>query len=271
MQLQHGNFKNAKACEQATYVASQVFLFDFVQFRRRVSLCIGHGGETPSFGNCKMTNPSVSSDLQHESHPNNLEIDPFTRCFIRKQARQLVGKRGFSDSDREDIEQQLYVKLTPYLDQADPESPRWKAFVAKTVRRQIVTMIRHNEREMRDHRRASSINVLVVGDDDKPVEMASNLQENQTPGQRGRDCRTEQELAELRIDLNACIGQLDDPRFREFCERLKRDSISQVASDMGVPRTTVNAWLVKIREQFQERGFTRTSRPRRQLAERSGS
>jgi len=218
-----------------------------------------------------MPNSLDSITQQQESCRVSEAIDSFTRCYIRKQSRQLVGKRGFHDADREDIEQQLYLKLTPYLHQADPESPRWKAFVAKTVGHQIVSMIRHNEREMRDHRRVGSIHELVAGDDNERVEMAHAIGEDETPGRRSRVRRTDQDCADLRIDLDACIEGLEDPRFRDFCERLKHDSIARVASDLGIPRTTANAWLAKIRAQLRDHELAKTSSRDRQFFGPEGS
>ena len=46
-----------------------------------------------------------------------------------------------------------------------------------------------------------------------------------------------------------------ESRLRELCERLKHDSISQVARDMGIARTTLNAWLSKLRSRFEECGL----------------
>lgn len=218
-----------------------------------------------------MSNSSDSIAQHQEACRDGEAIDSFTRCYIRKKSRQLVGKRGFRAADREDIEQQLYLKLTPYLHQADPESPRWKAFVAKTVRHQIVRMIQHNEREMRDHRRVGSIHDLVAGDDNEPVEMAQTIGENETPRRRSQVHRTDQDCADLRIDLDACVEGLEDPRFRGFCERLKYDSITQVASDLGIPRTTANAWLAKIREQLRDHELAKTSGSDRRISEPEGS
>jgi len=87
---------------------------------------------------------------QHETNG----LDEFTLGYVRKRARQLVGKHGFRESDREEIEQRLFVKLAKRLHTADPNSPKWKAYVATTVNHGIASMIRDNQAEKRDHRRA---------------------------------------------------------------------------------------------------------------------
>ncbi len=181
-------------------------------------------------------------------------IDSFTRGFVRKSARELAGRFGFKKQDRDEIEQRLYLKLARELHRADPQDRKWKAFVAITVRRHIVSMIRDNEAAKRDHRRACSLHVT-VGTPDGPMELAYTIGEHEIPSRRGCVKRSPQELTELTLDVTECLSEVTDDRQREFYERLKRDSIAQIARDMGIPRTTLNAWLAKLRRRFEERGL----------------
>jgi DNA-directed RNA polymerase specialized sigma24 family protein len=181
-------------------------------------------------------------------------LDPFTRGFVRKAARRLAGRFGFQRQDREEIEQRLYLKLARHLHRGDPSDPKWKALVAITVRRHVVSMARDGEAEKRDHRRVCSLNVR-IGTPDGPMELADTVGEHEIPSRRGRVKRSDQELAELRLDVIACLADVGDERQREFCERLKHDSISQVARDMGIPRTTLGTWLARLRGRFEERGL----------------
>lgn len=182
-------------------------------------------------------------------------IDTFTQGFVRKKARQLAGKFGFTWHDHDEIEQRLYVKLAKHLHAADQADPKWKAFVAITVNRHIATLIRDNKAEKRDHRRVCSLHAVIGVDDDGPIELADTISEHEIPTRRVRAKRSERDLADLRIDLTDCVAELPDDKHREFCERLKHDSISQVARDMGVPRTTLNTWLRRLRQRFEEQGL----------------
>lgn len=202
-----------------------------------------------------MQDRQTSGTTHRSNQANRDSIDSFTRGYVRKRARGLVGNYGFRHSDREEIEQSLLAKLAGRLDQADPNDPKWKAFVAKTVGRHIASMIRDREAAKRDHRRVCSIHVVIGSDEEGPIELAATLLEHETPAKRSREQRTEQETADLNMDVEACIDELCDERYRELCERLKHASISQVARDMDVPRTTLNAWLAKIRSRFEEFGL----------------
>ena len=183
------------------------------------------------------------------------KIDPFTEGYVRKSARQLVGKFGFTKSDRGDIEQKLYLKLAKHLPCDDPENPKWKAFVALAVKRCIANIVRDKQAEKRDHRRVCSIHVVIGEDDEGAVELADTISEQESRSRRGRSYRSQQELAELLMDVAACIADLPDARHREFCERLKHDSISQAARDMDIPRTTLHAWIGKLLATFEDKGL----------------
>mgnify|MGYP001212168646 CR=1 FL=1 len=182
---------------------------------------------------------------------NDGKIDSFTQGFVRKSARQLAGKFGFKSQDRDEIEQQLYLKLARHLRAGDPNDPKWKAFVAITVRRHLATMIRDSKVEKRDHRRTCSIHVQ-IGTDEGPVELADMIGDHDIPSRRRGANRSPQELLELRLDVLDGVADLSDEHLKEICERLMHDSISQVARDVDIPRTTLKGPLDKIRRRFEE-------------------
>lgn len=183
-------------------------------------------------------------------------IDSFTLGYVKKRSRQLIGRYGYSETDREEIEQSLLEKLVPHLDQADPDSPRWKSFVVKTVDRNIATLIRERTAEKRDYRRTISLHVVIGVEDERPLDLAAVLQGHEVPSRRGQEPRSSHESVELGIDVNECIELLEDERHRELCRKLMENSITQVAQDMNVPRTTLNSWIRKIRQRFQELGLS---------------
>jgi len=188
------------------------------------------------------------------SQDNQTKLDPFTRNFVRKCARQLVGRFGFKQQDREDIEQSLYLKLAKRLRTADPDDPKWKALLAISARRHIVSLIRVREAEKRNHRRSCSINVR-IGGPEGTVELSATVTSSEIPSHRRQMERSEQEQLELAMDVNDCIAEIADGDQREFLERLKTDSIAQVARDMDIPRTTLNSWLHGLRKKFEKRSL----------------
>jgi DNA-directed RNA polymerase specialized sigma24 family protein len=191
---------------------------------------------------------------ERANRPPAVELDPFTRGFVRKIARQFAGKFGFARQDRDEIEQRLYLKLAGQLPKARPDDPAWKAFVATSVRRAILNMIRDSKAEKRDHRRVSSLHAPICNQHGS-TELAATIGEHESPSQRGRIKRSDYELTELLSDVNECLTDIADDQLREFCQRLKHDCVAQVARDMDIPRTTLNYWLSTLRRRFEDRGL----------------
>ena len=183
------------------------------------------------------------------------KIDSFTEGYIKKSVRQLIGKFGINASHAEDIEQTLFLKLAKHLPCDDPDDPQWKAFVATTVKRCISNIVRDTRAEKRDHRRVRSIHVVIGIDDEGPVELADTIGDHEVPARRLRSRRNDQELASLRMDLDELTAEMPDARHREFVQRLKHDSILQVARDMDIPPTTLSSWLRKLRQKFEDTGL----------------
>jgi RNA polymerase sigma-70 factor (ECF subfamily) len=193
--------------------------------------------------------------MDRPTHPGRAQkacsVDSFTRGFVRKAARRLIGKFGFKPQDREDIEHSLYLKLLAQLQRTKEPDHRWRAFVAIIASHQIANMIRDRRAEKRDYRRTCSIQTQLASSKSD----SADIRDGDVPSRKALPESSELEQINLRIDVAECIASIPNPRHREFCARLQSDSISQVAKDMNLPRTTLNSWLQKVRAPFESRGL----------------
>ena len=73
------------------------------------------------------------------------QLNEYARSVIRKKARQLIGKYGFTHDDREDLEQEMILDLLVRLPKFDPEKACLNTFVARIVDRKVSTMIRRQQ------------------------------------------------------------------------------------------------------------------------------
>jgi len=162
---------------------------------------------------------------------------------------------GFSPSDREDIEQELRLKLLMHFAGYDPRQGHWHAFVTALVERQAANLLRAKRAEKRDHRSVRSLSMEVAEDaEEGPVELADTISPRHLASRLGRATREERELAELAMDVSDVIAGLP-PELRELAQRLKTDSLSQIARDLGVPRTTLADRVRKLRRCFEQAGL----------------
>jgi RNA polymerase sigma-70 factor (ECF subfamily) len=182
-------------------------------------------------------------------------IDQFTARLIRRKARQLVGRAGFSRSDREDIEQELRLKLVKHFSSYDSGQGHRHAFVTAVVERHAANLLRDKQAEKRDHRRVRSLNVVIADDEDEgPVELGDTISRRELDARLGRSTGDQHHLAELVLDTAEVIAGLT-PELRKLAERLKTDSVSRVARDLRVPRTTLNGRIRELRQRFERAGL----------------
>jgi len=182
-------------------------------------------------------------------------VDQFTARLVRRKARQLIGRAGFTKSDREDIEQEFWLKLVKHLSSFDPRQGHRHAFVTTVVERCAATLLRNKTAEKRDHRRVRSLNVVIADDEHEgPVELGDTVSRRELDARLGHAPRDEHDLAQLALDIASVIASLS-PEMRELAERLKTDSVSQIARDLGVPRTTLNDRVRELRRRFEDAGL----------------
>jgi RNA polymerase sigma-70 factor (ECF subfamily) len=184
----------------------------------------------------------------------DLSDDRFTRCIIRRKVKQLFGRAGFTQQDREDLEQELFVRVLQSLPRFNPEVAHRNKFITTVVERYVANILRNKQAEKRDHRRISSLNVMVKITEEGPTELAQNIGDRELDARIGRHRRTEEELAQLTLDLAEAMSTLPDA-WRMLLELRKSRTMQEVADEMGVPRTTLNDWMRRIRQRFEKSGL----------------
>jgi RNA polymerase sigma-70 factor (ECF subfamily) len=170
-------------------------------------------------------------------------IDPYAVRLIRWKARQLAGTAGFTESDREDIEQELTLDFLKRLPHHDPARSTLEAFAAGVVDHKVASIIERRQAQKRDWRRVGpSLNDAVHAGDDGARELGDSI-----PAADGPD-------ADLAIDLAEALAALP-PELRDLCERLSRWTVTEVARQEGVSRRTIHRRMAEIRRRFVESGL----------------
>jgi len=172
---------------------------------------------------------------------------------IKMAATRLVGHEGFTESDCEDIEQDLALDLLRRMPKYDPARSSHEAFVSGILRNSVRMLIAARKASNRDYRRrACSLNELVPNGEGGNVQFVETL--SRDADSRHARSRTEYECADLRIDIAQVLEALP-PKLRWLCEELKQKTLSQVSKESGLPRSTLYDDIAKIRAQFNRAGL----------------
>ena len=179
-------------------------------------------------------------------------IDKTIVSIIRRKAKQLVGKAGFVEADKTDLQQELMLDWWSRQRRYDPTRSKPSTFAARVSANRSATLIEEQTAGVRDYRkRAGSFDEDVDIDDEAEQhggvtechgrEMATN--ERETSTQRA-----------LVFDVTRAVEQLA-PELFSLAEKLARLNPSEAAEDGELSRTKIYRGIAKIRPQFERAGL----------------
>lgn len=176
----------------------------------------------------------------------------FAGRYIRRKAQQLVGKARLAEGDREDIEQHLRIALIESLERFDPARSHWQAFVLAVVDRQVASLLRVARTKKRKHREnLLSLSCEVSGEEGLPVELGDTLLPKHQEFLVGAILNDHQSAFALEDDMAAVIAKLP-VKLQLLCELRQKNSVSDIAMLLDVPRSTVDYWYGKIAAAFRK-------------------
>jgi len=148
--------------------------------------------------------------------------------LIRMKAREVRNYVGFSEYDVEDVEQELAFAAWQARERFDHRrGASEETFLSRVVNNRFRDILRHRNRMKHDARLERSMD---GGSNDLDEKMLLE----------SMDARLPEDMALLELDLERAFWKLP-PELRELFVRLGRgETVSEIARDMGVPRTTLS-------------------------------
>lgn len=175
-------------------------------------------------------------------------FDAYASKLIKHKARQLVGTAGLTQDDLPDIEQDMAIDLIQRLPHFNPAIAKKSTFMSRIVEHKIATIYESRKAACRDWRVCrDSLNQLVKHDDSEPfseyIDLITDPQNElrNDPGPEDAYC--------FDIDLKRVFYSLPDDLL-DFARRLRVKNLSEIALDLGVPRTTLYTKLKHLRSHF---------------------
>ena len=182
-------------------------------------------------------------------------IDPYAADIIKYKARQLVGSMGFTEVDRQDLEQELILDLLRRLPKYDATRAQRTTFIARLVDHKVATIIEARRAGKRDRRLCTcSLNDSVETEDGDSVERVETISQEDYLRRTGRLSSPTAELCDLAMDLGRVTDRLP-PDLRDLCRRLRTHTIAEISRDTGIPRGTIYELRRKVRAAFEEAGL----------------
>ena len=179
--------------------------------------------------------------IARTEQPNPLNRENWRQ--IRRRAKQLVGKAGFRPADREDIEQELALRVWDGLRKFDPEVGQCGAFVTTVLERAANSLLRLRN----SHKRGN-------GHTHRPLTIEYEDPEEGAAGDETALalCSAEpshESVFDLAHDVAVVLDQLP-PRLRELAEELKQRSVTEIVRRTDVSRSTIYKRITELRAAF---------------------
>ncbi len=191
-----------------------------------------------------------------ESPTNRDGVDRYLARLIQVYVNKVIGKFGFTEDDRIDIERDLLLHVLTRLPKFDPTRSAKPTFFTGIVRNRLRNIIASRKAALRSIPPGGSLNETVEDDEGWVVERIEVVSEDQYLRATGRSSRPSAELCDLHIDFRRAVEALP-PGLQEICLRLLTQTITEIAGEIGVSTATVYDRIRKIRKQFEERGLGR--------------
>ncbi|MCP4573817.1 MAG: sigma-70 family RNA polymerase sigma factor [bacterium] len=173
---------------------------------------------------------------------------------IKWAIREVVGQYGLTESDVEDLSQELRLDLLRRLPKHKPARSSRRTFASRLIINKVRTIIAERTAQKRDYRKtAVSLDEEIGGGGDA----APVGDRFMAPGTGA----TEEGRLTLRIDLETVLSPLPDQHCA-ICAGLREErEITELARDFGVSRSTIYARLAEIRRRLVEKGYGPRIRP----------
>jgi len=182
-------------------------------------------------------------------------IDEYAAALIRHKARQLARRPEFSQTDQEDLEQEMVLDLLKRLPQYDPKRAGRHTFIARVVEHKIAALLKHRRARKRDSgSRTESLRDESPNGDGRIAGEIHAVDEGAHSKRIGSASRLQSDRFEQTLDVAATVRALPDD-LRALCKLLQSKTVSDISAETGIPRPTLYDAIKKIRAKFREGGL----------------
>jgi RNA polymerase sigma-70 factor, ECF subfamily len=187
--------------------------------------------------------PSTACTQDSGAHAENL---------IRHKARQLVGTYGFTEADRDDLEQELRVDLLRRIGKYNPAKAKLSTFTARIVEHCIATIIEARKAAKRDYRECDcSLNDPVTFEDGDEGELGDTVACETYLRRLSPASGAHINRRDMAIDLAAVLRRLNREQ-QLLCSLLREHTVLEISEICQIPRGTLYDRIKEIRIVFED-------------------
>ena len=171
------------------------------------------------------------------------------------KARQLCRRHGFSPSEQDDIQQELWLRLVAKAHHFDPDRGSLTTFVERVVCSGVCEILRHRRRQRRAPPfRALSLESTIVEFDGTPTPICRTISREDLHRRLGTIATDDVDRHEDAVTLDCALRSMS-PLLRSLCQRLSNGSAHFVGRNLNASRRQVRNAIRVIRRHLERAGF----------------
>ena len=182
-------------------------------------------------------------------------LTDYAHTLIPFKARQLSRRSGFTRSDEEDLEQDLWTALLSQAELFDPDRASIDTFIDRVVNSAVMMILRDRRRQ----KRANGFQAQSLSDPAHPHGPSTETVDAELTAEdrcryRGAFPVDESQLAEDQEAAQHALSEMPS-ELRDVCRRVMGGSISSAARELGRSRRQIRNVLAEARAYFERAGF----------------
>jgi len=182
-------------------------------------------------------------------------LDAKTLKRIWRKAMDLSEQEGFRRDEWPDLQQEVIVHVLEQLPKYDPRRGKLDHFLANMISHKATDMLRIRRAKQRGHQvEVVSLHEPVATAGDEQVLVEDLVADDALQIQRGLSGRVTEGQIHCRVDVLRVEATLT-VRQQKICRRLRFASITEVAAELKMPRSTLYEELGRIRRAFKRAGL----------------
>jgi RNA polymerase sigma-70 factor, ECF subfamily len=187
-------------------------------------------------------------------------LNAYSTSLIQSKARRLCRRPGFSCSEREDLEQEMWLHLVAQAHHFDARRASLNTFIDRTVCSCVAMILRHRRRSKRAPGFGTlSLESTLIEVDGQATPAREAISPDDLHRRTGAGFHSE---AVRREEAEAITFALDAMPVgsRDLCRRLMSGTVNSVARDLRLSRRQVCDAIPTIRGHLEQAGFRKNER-----------
>jgi RNA polymerase sigma-70 factor (ECF subfamily) len=181
-------------------------------------------------------------------------LDADIRFLIRSKANQLTQANGFSRGDREDLEQELTLRLLQRIKAYDPRKASFYCFALVVLDRVALHIIESRSAACRNSAGTVSLHTRVVSPDGATLALSDLVGPEERSNRVGRFTASEHEARELTLDVRSVVERLPAP-LRKLARRLITTNRAEISRNTGQSESELRDQFRRLRTAFEDAGL----------------